>query len=420
MPFKNWVFTFFMFLFVSNDGICQKKKQVLFLGNSYIGVNNLPFLVSEMAKSMGDTLIFNSNTPGGFTLAGHSTNAVTLQLIAQNHWDFVVLQEQSQRPAFPPAQVMRDVVPAAILLDSLIRTQNNCAKTIFYQTWGRANGDASNCAVWPPICTYHGMDSMLARTYRMLADTTSAMIAPVGAVWRYLRANNPTIDLYQSDESHPAMTGSIAAAATFYTMIFGRNPLLINYNAGLNLADFNAILQAVKTVVFDSAAYWGIQVYNPKASFNFQLNGLQLNLQNNSKNATSYFWDFGDGATDTSQNPIHTFQRNGNYWVTLSAANCHGYDTLKTQVLVLSIVEKNSFYQGIGISPNPNNGVFTISSTSEKLALILVFDSTGKLLEKIPIHNQKQAITLNQKAGIYFLQFTGISGEIAHKKIVIW
>lgn len=45
-----------------------QQKNVLFIGNSYTGVNDLPFLVKNLALSMGDTIFTDANTPGGYTL----------------------------------------------------------------------------------------------------------------------------------------------------------------------------------------------------------------------------------------------------------------------------------------------------------------------------------------------------------------
>ena len=83
-------------------------KHVLFLGNSYTYVNNLPQMLADMALSTGDTLIFDSNLPGGYTLNGHSTNPTSQPKILQGGFDYVVLQEKSQLPAFPLNQVMTD------------------------------------------------------------------------------------------------------------------------------------------------------------------------------------------------------------------------------------------------------------------------------------------------------------------------
>ncbi|MFM9004523.1 MAG: hypothetical protein ACKOSR_03320, partial [Flavobacteriales bacterium] len=102
---KNWISIIpFCVLLLTQDAYSQVTKRVLFLGNSYTSVNNLPAMTQACALSAGDSLIIDSNTPGGYTFEGHSTNAISLQKIALGNWDFVVLQEQSQRPSFPIEQ----------------------------------------------------------------------------------------------------------------------------------------------------------------------------------------------------------------------------------------------------------------------------------------------------------------------------
>lgn len=134
-----------------------KKIQVLFLGNSYTSVNNLPLMISNLASAAGDTLVFESNLPGGYTFQNHYSNNTSKTLIKSRHWDYVVLQAQSQEPSFPTDQVAFQTLPYAIGLNNLIISNDSCTKTVFYETWGRKNGDASNCAFYPPVCTYQGM-----------------------------------------------------------------------------------------------------------------------------------------------------------------------------------------------------------------------------------------------------------------------
>jgi hypothetical protein len=70
---------FLSFLCISGYELkAQLNYKVLFLGNSYTGVNNLPQMIANVALSVGDRLIFDSNTPGGYTLQGHSTNTTSL------------------------------------------------------------------------------------------------------------------------------------------------------------------------------------------------------------------------------------------------------------------------------------------------------------------------------------------------------
>jgi len=51
---------------------------------------------------------------------------------------------------------------------------------------------------------------------------------------------------------------------------------------------------------------------------------LTVNFTDNSTNAVSWFWDFGDGGTSTQQNPTHTYNAFGDYTVKLVANNIYG------------------------------------------------------------------------------------------------
>jgi hypothetical protein len=252
-------------LFVSALLFSQSQtKQVLFLGNSYTEYFNLPQRVADMASSTGDFLIFDSNTPGGYTLEYHYTDSTSLAKIASGDWDFVVLQEQSQRPAFPISDVESNVFPYAHLLDSLIIAQNAGAETVFYQTWGRKNGDGENCGSWPPVCTYAGMDSLLRLRYRMLAERNDAILSPVGDVWNKLRQDFPSLNLYDADESHPSNAGTYAAACTFYTVIFKKNPTDITFDFTLTPEDAANIRATTKAVVYDKLVNSAIEVKGGK------------------------------------------------------------------------------------------------------------------------------------------------------------
>ncbi len=207
--------------------------RVLFIGNSYIDVNNLPDVVRRLAAAGGDSLYYKASVPGGTTLQQHSVLPATLSLIAQGGWDYVVLQEQSQRPSFNDGQVAADVYPYAKKLDSLVHHYSPCAKTVFYMTWGRKNGDASNCAVWPPVCTYLGMDSLLQLRYSLMAEQNGGMISPVAKVWRRLRNTRALRSYIRPTRSHPTPAGTYAAALSFYSLLYRKDPVNNTYNFSL-------------------------------------------------------------------------------------------------------------------------------------------------------------------------------------------
>ena len=245
-----WVF----FAILTLNSYAQGSLKVLFVGNSYIYTNNLPQATADLAASCGDTLHFSSSAPGAYTFQQHLSNATTQFLISQGGWNFVILQEQSQLPSFPISQVENECFPYAQQLSQMIREKGN-EEVAFYMTWGRKNGDASNCANYPPLCTYEGMDSLLYERYTMMAEQNSAVISPVGRVWHYLRTHHPEIELYSTDESHPSVAGTYAAATTFYTILFKKSPLNAS-DLTLDATTAAAIRQAAQTVVYDSLDFW--------------------------------------------------------------------------------------------------------------------------------------------------------------------
>lgn len=248
--------------FFCGQSWAQQSLRVLFVGNSYTQVNDLPSLVANIAQSMGDEMIYASNTPGGCTFEMHCSNA-SMDKICQGGWDFVVLQEQSQLPAFPIEMVEEMVYPFAKQLVDSVYASNFDGEAMFYMTWGRKNGDTEFGSMYPMMSTYEGMDSLLYTRYMYMAEANDASVCPVGRVWHYLCDHHSEIELYMSDESHPSLAGSYAAACAFYTMLFGRDPDSITYDAEVGSRAAQLIRSAVHSVVFDSLWKW--QRTNPNA-----------------------------------------------------------------------------------------------------------------------------------------------------------
>src|SRR5690554_7009631 len=117
------------FIALALFGNGQTSKKVLFIGNSYTSANNLPGLVSSLAAADGNNLTTDANIPGGAQLNGHASNATVLNKIAAEEWDFVVLQEQSQKPSFSDAQVQSGVYPYAEILSDSIHSNNECRRS---------------------------------------------------------------------------------------------------------------------------------------------------------------------------------------------------------------------------------------------------------------------------------------------------
>ena len=261
-----------LFLLLVSSCLWADGYKVLFIGNSYTDVNNLPQMIASIAAAEGDTLVFSANLPGGYTFNNHLNNATTTSLIQQGGWNYVVLQGQSQEPSFPDGQFYSETYPYAQQLCEMIRQYNPEAKPVFYMTWGRKNGDQNNCPYFPPLCTYEGMDSLLYLRYMTMAAEFDAEVSPVGALWHYLRDHNPEIELYASDGSHPSLAGSYAAACSFYAVLFQKNPRELAYNPGIADEEAESIRIAASKVVYDSLAKWFVEVPNSIRKKDFSSN----------------------------------------------------------------------------------------------------------------------------------------------------
>lgn len=145
-----------------------------------------------------------------------------------------------------------------------------------------------------------------------------------GATWKYIRQSFPSIELYQSDESHPSVAGTFAGACTFYSSIFKKNPAAITYNAGLAVNVADSIRKAAKRIVYDSLASWHFPDEAPAAEFRYTVSNPnnEVHFINASRRADAYFWNFGDGDTSSQVNPTHTFSGNGSYLVSLTVSRC--------------------------------------------------------------------------------------------------
>lgn len=232
--------------------------RVLFVGNSYTHVNMLPELVRRLAMSEGRMLEYRMIAPGGWTLRQHVQDGEVEKALRQGRWDFVVLQEQSRAPAQLPDLVDRDVYPAARTLDSLRRLFQPKAKTVFYMTWGREDGDADRCPSNPAVCTYAGMQARLRESYLEMSTANGAWCAPVGVAWKRVRTERPVLRLYQPDKSHPSLAGSYLGASVFYTLFYGK-PFHAAYTAGLDSSVAFYLQQTAQETVLGNLGLWNIQ-----------------------------------------------------------------------------------------------------------------------------------------------------------------
>jgi PKD repeat protein len=82
----------------------------------------------------------------------------------------------------------------------------------------------------------------------------------------------------------------------------------------------------------------------PTAGFNYNENIGTVTFTNTSQIGNSYLWDFGDGNTNTSTDPTHTYANNGTYTCCLITANNNCvYDTTCQSIVISNLNNPNPF-----------------------------------------------------------------------------
>ncbi|MBK7871300.1 MAG: PKD domain-containing protein [Saprospiraceae bacterium] len=85
----------------------------------------------------------------------------------------------------------------------------------------------------------------------------------------------------------------------------------------------------------------------PGAAFSFSQSENVVTFTNQSLNAQSYLWNFGDDSISNLPNPVHTFSNPGTYAVQLIAMNECGNDTLQQNVTLSGAAPLASFNSNI-------------------------------------------------------------------------
>ncbi|MBE9467988.1 MAG: T9SS type A sorting domain-containing protein [Bacteroidetes bacterium] len=166
--------------------------------------------------------------------------------------------------------------------------------------------------------------------------------------------------------------------------------------------------------------------YNPKpiANFDYLINKQSVSFTDNSSDASSYLWIFGDGKNSTESDPIHAYSTNENFKVVQIVTNLCGQDSMGKAITIVEIdnIVPNNI---ANIYPNPNNGKFELKINSNQYGKICIqaFDISGKeVYKKNIIKNTKELIEnidlSSFKSSVYQLRIVSQNNLII-KKIII-
>jgi hypothetical protein len=242
-----------------NSAPVSSAPRVLFIGNSYTSVNNLPQIFHNVAASAGhEPSEIKADAPGGMTLYQHLSSPGTLQLIDAGNWDIVIVQAQSQEAAMSeklPNWRYYFLKGAAGLYDR-IKAASPRAQIVLYQTWAR------HADYWrDPKADRNIGDNpadMQARirkwNCKAAAQKNDFLIAPVGDAWELNYEDPDAIRLHAGDNSHPVFSGSYLAALVIYGVIYHPPNLNVFYHGALSYAE-TLHLQTIATQATQMSFY---------------------------------------------------------------------------------------------------------------------------------------------------------------------
>ena len=225
--------------------------RVLFIGNSYTFVNDLPSTFAGLARAGGHAVETGMAAEGGFRLLDHELSSKTQKAIQSAQWNYVVLQEQSQIPSM---QFSRDetMYPSA---RSLVKTiEASGGRPVFFMTWAHRDG-------WPEngLPNYEAMQFAINKSYLGIAYELNVPVAPVGSAWMTATRFYPQVELWQADGSHPSEQGTYLAACVFYAAIFRESPQGLSYHANLPEETAEQIQKIAAETVLNNPSQWNLR-----------------------------------------------------------------------------------------------------------------------------------------------------------------
>ncbi|RGE65325.1 SGNH/GDSL hydrolase family protein [Anaerotruncus colihominis] len=181
--------------------------RILMLGNSFTFTNDMPQILADLT---GAEVVHH--TRGGARLSEQlnpntKLGSQTQVALAEDRWDYVVLQEMSHGPITTPKSFFFSVEQLCGQIWA------NGAVPILFATWAyQKNGAKLTAKGWD----YDEMAHALSAAYQKAALENHALLADVGQQFYALAS---TRDLYAADGVHPSALGSRIAAETIAAAI---------------------------------------------------------------------------------------------------------------------------------------------------------------------------------------------------------
>jgi hypothetical protein len=356
----------------------QDTTKILFIGNSFMAVNDLPSLFSQLAQGSGKQVVVASRMPGGCsvgdTIQGTFARMYSPEvyaLIKSNEWDYLFLQDRQSRFALSRGVFPGDskVIEGHIKIRDSLLYFHPCAHMLWFAGFGLKNG-------MPPYSTTGaGMIDSIYQNYKYLEDSAGQVIVPIGPAYLRIIAGYPSIDLWGPDEEHPSLQGSLMIASVLYATVFKSSPIASIYNPGIQDDEDSILKTTAYQTTLDSLDFSGLSGITPpafQAGDSLWVNGYQV-----------CSWFFNGQPYPADQCVAHISQ-NGNYYALATDANGCRYRTLEKQYKVNTGTNDQKPGNGLFVVfPDPASYRISVSFniSLEKMSIL---NASGTILQEIP------------------------------------
>lgn len=220
-----------------------EAKKILFIGNSY--TSQCSDTITELFKNESPDWKLTFHTKGGKDLAYHLAEPATEKLIGSQKWDFVILQEQSQKSGLggKSSQGFHNAVAS---FSKIIRDTGSTP--CLYLTWGRKAGDKKNPKIYPD---YQAMQKKISTAYFKAGKNNQARILPVGLAYSKVKQQDQALfeSLYKKDGSHPSAIGAYVVSSVFWGGLTGQDPTTIKWRGAIEKPKALMLRQAAQSAL---------------------------------------------------------------------------------------------------------------------------------------------------------------------------
>ncbi|HCQ29605.1 MAG TPA: hypothetical protein DIU39_04915, partial [Flavobacteriales bacterium] len=220
--------------------------------------------------------------------------------------------------------------------------------------------------------------------------------------------------------------------ASTYELFDDENNLLTSTNDSTGNITFNNLSEGTYIVnisVSGCGAYTDTLVVlgsnSVYAKFDIPTDTIHANknvtIINQTQNATSYLWNFGDGNQSTDATPVHSYTNTGNYTITLTAENQNCTDNVSQTITVIddatTSVSENNLNKDVETYFNDNDLI--IKNNKATYTAVIILDVNGKEVYRSNIQNKLAVNTAKWSSGTYLVKFTDKANNRSFTKKII-